>query len=406
MNYAELIVTALLALRGNILRTFLTMLGIIIGIASVILIVSLGQGATQSITAQISSFGTNNIIILPGNITQGGAQTAYVSRTLDMDDAKALANPALVQNVTAVSPIVSANFAVVADGQNARIAIQGVNENYANMSSIAIDSGSFLSDDQVLSNARVAVLGPDAVTDLFGEGADPIGKIIKIDSKSFYVIGVTQAKGSSGFTNPDKTVYIPVTTAMKELLGQNYVNNILIQADKPELIDQTVQQITDLLLQRHKINDPAAADFSVRTAKDALQTLGAVTGILTSLLAGIAAISLIVGGIGIMNIMLVTVTERTKEIGLLKAIGAKQRDILTQFLIESVVLTSLGGLVGMTVGILGAYGLTQLIHIPFVLQPSSVAISIGVSVVVGIVFGLYPARRAAKLSPIDALRYE
>ncbi len=400
MNYKELFITALTALRGNLLRTLLTMLGIIIGIASVILIISLGDGATQSISGQLASFGTNTIFITPGGSAQ--ERTAGL-RSLTLKDANAIAK---LSNVTFVSPLVQRTVQASANGEKTNITMQGVSAEYATVQSLEVSQGEFFSKENEDSLSRVAVLGSDVMVDLFGEDAEPVGQTVKINSRSFRVIGVLQPKDGSVFSNPNKAIYIPVTTAMKIILGQDYVSGIAVQSTSADTVDQTVQEITDLLIDRHDISNGKAKDFMVTSAQQALATLGSVTGLLTALLAGIAGISLLVGGIGIMNIMLVTVTERTKEIGLLKAIGARSNDILAQFLIEAVVLTLVGGAIGMSIGIAAAYMITSVAKIPFIVSPFAILLAVGVSSGVGILFGYYPASRAAKLSPIDALRHE
>ena len=406
MSYRELVTSALTALKSNVLRTLLTMLGIIIGIAAVILIVSLGAGATQTITDQISSFGTNLIVVIPGSISQGGGAGIASIKTLTPEDGEAILKSGRVVNVAAVTPLVSKPTKAVAGGIDAQTTVNGVAASYQTIQSIDMAQGEFLTEDHEQALSRVAVIGADIAVDLFGEGAEPVGKSIKLDNRSFRVIGVAAPKGGSPLASPDESVYIPYTTALKILLGQNHVQTLLVQAENAKLIDQTMEDINTLLIDRHKIADGDDPDFSLRSSKDALATLDTVTGLLTALLAGIAGISLLVGGIGIMNIMLVTVTERTKEIGLLKSIGAKRRDILTQFLIESVVLTLVGGIIGIVLGIVLAYIITQIVSIPFILQISSIILAVGVSTIVGVGFGLYPAQRAAKLSPIEALRYE
>ena len=406
MSYPELITSALTALKSNILRTLLTMLGIIIGIAAVILIVSLGAGATKTITDQISSFGTNLIVVIPGSISQGGGAGIASIKTLTPEDGEAILKSGRVVNVAAVTPLVSKPTKAVAGGIDVQTTVQGVAASYQTIQSIDMAQGEFLTEDHEQALSRVAVIGADIAVDLFGEGAEPVGKSIKLDNRSFRVIGVAVPKGGSPLASPDESVYIPYTTALKILLGQNHVQTLLVQAENAKLIDQTMEDINTLLTERHKIADGDEPDFSLRSSKDALATLDTVTGLLTTLLAGIAGISLLVGGIGIMNIMLVTVTERTKEIGLLKSIGAKRRDILTQFLIESVVLTLVGGIIGIVLGIVLAYIITQIVSIPFILQISSIILAVGVSTIIGVGFGLYPAQRAAKLSPIEALRYE
>lgn len=402
MNYAELFATSLTALKANVMRTALTMLGIVIGITSVILIISLAQGATSAITNQISSFGTNLIFIAPGSSNQNGPPIA--TNTLTYADSQEIAK---LPHISAVSAMVTKQYEIVADGLNENASVQGVSEGFQTIQSITMDKGDFISVDDENGLSRVAVLGSQIAIDLFGEGFDPVGQNIVINSKPFRVIGVMATKGGGGLGNPDKTVSIPVTTAQTILFGQNFVQNIEVDTDDPNQVQPTKDAITQLLLDRHKITDPTLSDFTIQTSEQFLTTLGTITGLLTAMLAGIAAISLVVGGIGIMNIMLVTVTERTKEIGLLKAIGAKRSDILTQFLIESIVLTLTGGVIGITLGLTFSYVVsTFLLHVSFVFQISSVILAVGVSTLIGVVFGVYPAQRAAKLSPIDALRFE
>ncbi len=403
MNYLEIFRTAITALRANIMRTALTMLGIIIGIASVIIIISLAQGATVAITNQVSSFGTNLIFILPGGGNQNGPPVP--ANTLIYDDALEIGK---LPHVLAVSPLISRQYQVVADGLNTNATVQGVSEGYMTIQSVIMDKGDFLSLDDVNGLSRVAVLGSSVAIDLFGEGFDPVGESITINSKPFRVIGVAAEKGGAGIGgNPDESIYIPVTTAQTILIGQNFVQNIQVVADGPDQIEPLQGEITRLLLDRHKITDETLRDFRIRTSQQFLSTLGTITSLLTAMLAGIAAISLVVGGIGIMNIMLVTVTERTREIGLLKAIGAKRKDILAQFLIESVVLTLSGGAIGIVLGVSLAFLIsTFLLNVPFVFQIFSILLAVGVSTLVGITFGIYPAQKAANLQPIEALRYE
>ena len=252
----------------------------------------------------------------------------------------------------------------------------------------------------------MAVIGPEVATDLFGEGSDPTGQVIQLKSQLFRVMGVTEAKGSSGMINPDEMVYIPVTTAMKIVMGQDYVQMIQLSVTDPNQLDSTISEIKSALMERHSITDEANIDFSITSSKEIQETLGNITGILTAMLAGIAGISLLVGGIGVMNIMLVSVTERTKEIGLLKALGARRKDILLQFLIESIVLTIVGGIFGMLVGESLSIAASKIIGIPFLFQLYPILLATGVCVTIGVFFGLYPSQRAAKLNPIDALKYE
>lgn len=403
MNYLEIFITALRALRANLMRTALTMLGIVIGITSVILIISLAQGATAAITNQISSFGTNLIFIIPGGGDQNGPPTP--TNTLIYDDALEIEK---LEHVDSITATVTRNYQVVADGLNTNSTVQGVSEGFAKVQNVTMELGEFITKDNVSGLERVAVLGSQVAIDLFGEGYDPIGESILIDSKPFRVIGVSAPKGAGGIGgNPDDSVYVPVTTAQTILLGLDFVQTIQVNADGPEAVEPLREEITTLLMDRHKITDPDLKDFTTQTSQQFLTTLGSILGVLTAMLAGIGAISLVVGGIGIMNIMLVTVTERTKEIGLLKAIGAKRKDILVQFLIESIVLTLSGGVVGIILGTTFSFVLsTFALHVPFVLQLSSILLAVGISTIVGITFGIYPAYKAAKLSPIDALRYE
>jgi putative ABC transport system permease protein len=404
MNYTELFVTAIQALRANVMRTALTMLGIVIGIASVILIIALAQGATSSITSSISSLGSNLITISPGSGQRGPVQSGNVT-TLTLADANALKN---LDNVAVVSAVVQKNYQIVGNGENKNTSVYGVSFEYSTAQSITIDQGSFFEEDDEQGVTKVAVLGSNIATDLFGEdsAAEAINQFITIDGKVFKVVGVTKSKGGSGFSSPDDTVYVPVTTMMQILSGQTYVNSIQVSTDDATKVDAVSADVKTTLMDRHQIADGGTADFSISTSKDTQSTLSSVTNTLTYMLAGIGSISLIVGGIGIMNIMMVTVTERTKEIGLLKAIGAERKDILIQFLIESSVLTLTGGAIGIIIGEVLAYLISSLISIPYVFQMSSILLAVGVSTVIGVFFGLYPAQRAAKLSPIDALRYE
>jgi putative ABC transport system permease protein len=404
MNYTELFITAVQALKANAMRTGLTMLGIIIGIASVILIIALAQGATSSITSSISSLGSNLITIRPGAEQRGPVQSGNVT-TLTLDDAEALKS---LSNVAAVSGVVQKNYQIVGNGENKNASVQGVSYGYPTAQSIDIDQGSFFEEEDEQGTAKVVILGPNVVTDLFGEDANEaaIDQSITIDGKVFRVTGVTKSKGSSGFSNPDDAVYIPITTMMQILSGQDNVDSIQLVTDDPNKVDSVSEEIKNMLMDRHSIEEGGTQDFNINTSKDTQSTLSSVTTTLTAMLAGIASISLVVGGIGIMNIMMVTVTERTKEIGLLKAIGAEKKDILIQFLIESIVLTLTGGLIGILLGEALAFIVSGFIDVPFVFQLNSILLAVGVSTLIGVIFGLYPAQRAAKLSPIDALRYE
>lgn len=393
------------SLSANKVRSGLTILGIVIGIASVITMVSIGQGAQNSIAERIQSIGSNLIIVTPGAQRSGGFNEGRGSaQTLTVDDADAIKSE--IQNIKAVAPEVSRRYQITAKGTNTNTQVIGTVPDYLTVRNVAIDSGTFITDQQVKTSAKVVVIGPAVRDDLFGVGTDPIGRIIRIKSVDFEVIGITVAKGGSGFSNPDDSVYVPLSSAEHFLSGDVFVSTISVAASDPNSIVAVQQQITDLLLARHSISDPTAADFSLLNQADIIATASSITGTFTILLASIAGISLLVGGIGIMNMMLTTVTERTKEIGLRKAVGIRKEYILWQFLSEAVALTFFGGILGIILGWLASLLVTRLAGLVTVVALSSILLAFGVSAGVGIVFGFYPARRAANLSPMEALRYE
>lgn len=407
MDYKEILSESLISLTLNKARTGLATLGIIIGIGSVITLVSLGQGSQKAVTNQIQSLGSNLLTVMSGGQSQGSVRgAAGGGTTLTYDDARSILTSSQITSVKNVSAELSRRSQVTAGRNNTNTQIIGTTPTYSEIRKIELTSGSFLTQRDLDSNTKVAVLGPQVVTDLFGEGVDPVGQNVRIEGDAFRVIGVTVSKGGSGFQNQDDVVYIPLTTAQKILFGVNYVSTISVEANSENVMTDAQDQVGYHLLARHKFNDPTQADFSIFSQNDILQTASSVTGTFTSLLSGIAAISLIVGGIGIMNIMLVTVTERTREIGLRKALGAKRNSILTQFLFESTILTGAGGIFGMIIGIAASYFISKSLSLPFTISFSSVALAIGVSAAIGIIFGLYPARRASLLQPIEALRYE
>jgi len=406
MNLGDLFKEALAALTSNKARSSLTVLGIVIGIGSVIAMVSIGQGAQGQIQSNIQSLGSNLINVSPGfqrgfSGVRGGRGGAT---TLTLEDSEAIAEQ--VPFVAAVAPSVTSRYQIVQKAQNTNTQVIGTVEVYPQIRNIEMESGSFISERNIVSRAKVAVLGPTTRDDLFGEGVNPVGQKTKINRLSFTVIGVTKAKGGSGFTNQDDVVFIPISTAQRFLAGNDYVNNISVQATEEQAMAQVQESITQLLLARHNIADPQLADFSVINQADIVQAATAVTNTFTILLASIAGISLLVGGIGIMNMMLTTVTERTREIGLRKAIGAKKKDISTQFLAESVMLTFLGGAIGIALGMIIAFSISSFADIPTKVALSSILLAFGVSAAIGLIFGYYPARRAAQLNPIEALRYE
>ena len=406
MDLQELITESLSTLTLNKVRTGLAMLGVIIGIGSVIALVSLGQAGQKSITSQIQSLGSNLLTISPGSQFSGGVQGGGNVATLTYNDAKAIASSSLITTVESVSAEYSSRAQIVAGKNNTNTTVTGVLPEYAEIRNTTISLGTFITQRNVDSMSKVAILGPVTATDLFGEGANPVGKTIRISGQVFKVIGVTEEKGGAGFMSQDDIVYIPLTTAQKLLFGVDYVSSISVSAINEDIMTQAQEEIGSLLLSRHKIKDPEQADFRIMSQEDILSTMTQITDTFTTLLSGIAAISLVVGGIGIMNIMLVTVTERTREIGLRKALGAKGTAITTQFLIQAVTITFIGGLIGTILGIGVSLGLTGMMNLPFVLSISSIALAFLVSVGIGILFGWYPAQKAAKLQPIEALRYE
>jgi len=407
MELNELIFESLGTLTLNRVRTGLAMLGVVIGIGSVIALVSLGQASQKSIETQIKSLGSNLLTISPGAQREGGVRGAPGGMTtLTNEDAQAILESSQITTVSLVAPEYSDRSQVVAGRNNTNTQVVGVTPEYAQARNLAVSSGSFISDNHLEARSKVAILGPQTVTDLFGEDANPIGQTIRIEGQAFSIIGVTTSKGGTGFQNQDDQIFIPLTTAQKTLYGVDHLSSIAVTATSEETMEETRNEIGYLLLARHKLKDPTQADFSIFSQEDILGTATQVTSTFTTLLAGIAAISLIVGGIGIMNIMLVTVTERTREIGLRKALGAKKKIITYQFLIEAVIVTFVGGLVGTLLGIAVSFLLSRSMSLPFALSFPSILLAFGVSAGIGILFGWYPARKAANLEPIEALRYE
>jgi len=407
MRISDLLGETYSAVTVNKVRSGLTVLGIVIGIGSVIAMISVGQGAQSSIQSSIQSIGSNLIVVTPGAQRVPGAQVSTgrgAAQTLTLDDATAIENS--VTGISAISPEVSRRYQVTARSTNTNTSVVGAEPDYATVHNVNMAIGSFLTDQNITAYSKVAVLGPTTRDDLFGVGNDPTGQSITINKVQFKIIGVTVAKGGTGFNNPDDMVIVPITTAQRFLSGQTYVSSINISAQSSQLMSDVQQQVTDLLLTRHKISDPTQADFSVLNQADILAAASSVTNTFTFLLAAIAGISLLVGGIGIMNMMLTTVTERTREIGLRKAIGGKNRDITLQFLAEAIMLTLIGGVIGTAVGWILAWGVTKFANIATSVSLSSVLLAFGVSAAIGLIFGYYPASRAAKLSPIEALRYE
>lgn len=405
MDFGELLASSYEALGLNKVRTALAGLGIVIGIGAVIALVSLGQATQKSVQNQIQNLGANLVTISPGSQRTGAVQGGFgSSETLTYEDSKAIESSNFA-SISKVSPELTRRGQVTAGRNNTNTQIIGADPNYPSVHNVTMASGSFITDQNVAGLSNVAVVGPQVVTDLFG-GGDPTGQSIRINKIPFTIIGVTASKGGTGFANQDDIVFIPVTTAQKSVFGVDYLSDISLSAATPDSITQAENDAGYLLLQRHKISDPTQADFSMFSQSDILGAVTSVTGTFTALLAGIAAISLLVGGIGIMNIMLVTVIERTREIGLRKALGAKDSLVVAQFLIESIILTIGGGITGMVLGILLSFVISTAINLPFTISPFSIILAISVSAGIGILFGWYPAKKAADLSPIEALRYE
>ena len=390
---------------SNKLRSFLTMLGIIVGVAAVIAMIAIGQGASVQITQRIKQMGANLLMVRPGAAEFGGVRSAAGSRTsLTYDDAQAIASDA--QFVDKVDANFSRNGQVVYGNKNTNTTINGVTSNFPEVRNFPVDRGTFITEDDNIFMRRVAVLGKTVVTNLFGN-EDPIGQYIKINRIIFQVIGVMSTKGSTGgFRDEDDVIFIPLKTAQKRLFGVDYVSTINIEAKSQDVMDKATSEITDLLRDKHNIRQGQDDDFNIRSQAEILTTVQDTSKTFTILLASIAIISLLVGGIGIMNIMFVSVTERTREIGIRKAIGAQKWDILGQFLIESVIVSLSGGVIGIVIGILASKLTSQFAGWPTVITPVAVVLSFSFAVIVGLTFGFYPARKAALLNPIDALRYE
>ena len=407
MKTKDLIQETFVSLKSNKARTGLTMLGIIIGIASVITMTAIGNGAKKSVTDSIESIGANLVIVSPGAMRSfsGPQMSRGGAKSLTIEDALAIEEE--VRYVTDVVKVVSSQQQIVAYGENTNTRIMGTESAYATVRNVDLEEGIFLSEQNVSRTAKVAVLGSTTRDDLFGEGEKNIvGQKIRIAGTEYTVVGVKESKGGSGVTSMDDVVYIPYTTAQRYLTGDKYLSNIFISAETSDLSAYVQNEVDALLLRRHKITDPDKADFSTANQADVIDIVSDVLGTLTAFLAAVAAISLLVGGVGIMNMMLTTVTERTREIGLRKSIGAKRKDINNQFLVEAIVLTLSGGITGVILGSLTSLVLNQTGVVTAEVTLGSVFLSFGVSALIGIIFGYYPARRAAKLNPIDALRYE
>jgi putative ABC transport system permease protein len=410
MTTRDLFDETITALTANKVRSGLTMLGIVIGIASVIAMVAIGNGAQASISSSINALGSNLIIVMPGAASSGGVSAGFgSSKTLTMADSNAVANG--VQNITAVAPENSGRYQVVSSQANTNTTVDGTVPAYTSVRNLSIGEGSFFSTEQQINLSKVAVIGPTTAATLFPDGSDPIGQTVRINGNVFTIIGETVSKGSSGISNQDDEIYIPITVAQQYLAGTMYkgsptISDMSIEASNADSMTQVQNDATALLLQHHGISDPAKADFKVLNQSDIISTASSITSTFTILLAAVAGISLVVGGIGIMNMMLTSVTERTREIGLRKAIGASEKDISNQFLMESLALTLIGGVAGIVLGFGIALGVNLSGLVAAQVSMPSVFLAFGVSAAIGVIFGWYPARRAAKMNPIDALRFE
>jgi putative ABC transport system permease protein len=396
---------ALKALNRNKMRTALTMLGMIIGVGAVITMVALGNGAQVSIEQQIQSAGTNVIMVNAGNFSSGGVRQGQgMSNTMTPDDAVAIRD---VSGVQYVAEGINQGAQIVAGNQNWFTQVQGTNVDLPSIKSWLIESGQFFTPSDVTSAAKVAVIGTTVRDMLFPDGTDPVGQIIRVRNQPFKIIGVLTSKGQTGVgQDQDDVLYAPFTTVQKKLRGITYIQNITVSAASADNIKETADAIAAVLRVRHKIQPGDNDDFMVRTLEDIAAVRTETTRTMTSLLASIAGVSLLVGGIGIMNIMLVSVTERTREIGLRLAIGARGGDVLLQFLVEAVVISMLGGSIGIGLGYALSQSLTQFLQWPTYVSPQAVLVAFGFAAGIGIFFGFYPARKASALDPIEALRYE
>lgn len=406
MRVKNLLKVALRSMNRNKMRTFLTMLGIIIGVGSVIAMLAIGQGSKKSIEAQIAALGTNILMIRPEASSQGNVRMeAGTSQRLTPEDAEAIVDHC--PSVPYMSPTVRASGQIIYGGQNWRTSVYGVNPEYLKIRNMDIDLGDSFTSADVKSAAKVCVIGKTVATNLFGEYDDPIGKTIRINKIPFRIIGTLKSKGENSFgQDQDDIVLAPFTTVQKRMLTINYVQMIYLSALSEESIQQASEEVTALLKQRHKLGTSEDPDFSVRTQTEISATFSSTSDIMTILLATIASISLIVGGIGIMNIMLVSVTERTREIGIRMSVGARGRDVLLQFLIEALMISFLGGILGIVIGSVASSVIANVMMWPVSITMQSILLSFLFSSAIGIFFGWYPARKAANLNPIDALRYE
>lgn len=406
MNGTNLFKIALRALANNKLRAFLTMLGIIIGVASVIAMLAIGQGSKKSIQQQISEMGSNMIMIHPGAEMRGGVrQDPSAMQTLKLENYEKLSEECTY--LSGIRPNVSSSGQLVAGANNYPSSVSGVSMDYLTIRQLTVEQGEMFTENDIRTAAKVCVIGKTIVDNLFPDGSDPIGKVIRCNQIPFRVIGVLKSKGYNSMgMDQDDVVLAPYSTVMKRLLAQTYLSGIFASALTEDMTDEAVDEITTILRREHKLKETDDDDFTIRTQQELSSMLNTTTDLMTTLLACIAGISLVVGGIGIMNIMYVSVTERTREIGLRMSVGARGVDILSQFLIEAILISITGGLIGVIIGCGASFMIKTIAHWPVFIQPWSVLLSFLVCTVTGVFFGWYPAKKAADLDPIDALRYE
>ena len=406
MNGTNLFKIALRALANNKLRAFLTMLGIIIGVASVITMLAIGQGSKRSIQAQISEMGSNIIMVHPGGERRGGVRMdPSEMQTLKLTDYETLRDE--TNFLSAVSPNVSSSGQLIAGNNNYPSSISGVGTEYLDIRQLSVEQGEMFTEADIQVSAKVCVIGQTIVENLFPDGQDPVGRVIRFNQVPFRVVGVLKAKGYNSMgMDQDDIVLAPYTTVMKRLLAQTYLEGIFASALSEDMTDYATDEITTLLRRNHKLQEDEEDDFTIRSQQELSSMLNSTTDLMTTLLACIAGISLVVGGIGIMNIMYVSVTERTREIGLRMSVGARGIDILAQFLIEAILISITGGLIGVVVGCGASVVVKNVAHWPIYIQAWSVFLSFAVCTVTGVFFGWYPAKKAAQLDPIEAIRYE
>lgn len=407
MNYSNLFKIVMRAIAANKLRSFLTMLGIIIGVASVIAMMAIGQGSKKSIQANIAEMGSNMIMIRPGQDKgPGGAQQdASDMQTLKLKDYEALKEQA--KYLSAISPSVNSSGQFINGNNNTPSTIYGISPDYMQIRQQKVKDGEMFTDEEVRSSAKVCVIGKTVADNLFTNGEDPVGKVIRFNKIPFRVVGVLESKGYNSFgMDQDDVVLAPYTTVMKRILSVTYLQGINASAVTEDMTDLAIEDITSILRENHKLKASDEDNFTIRSQQEMAEMMNSTSDTMTVLLLAVACISLVVGGIGIMNIMYVSVTERTKEIGLRMSVGARGIDILNQFLIESVLLSVTGGLIGVIVGVGAAVGINVFAHWPIQIQPWSVLLSFAVCSATGIFFGWYPAKKAASLDPIEAIRYE